>query len=113
MDQATQSSFGLCEGHGALEIRIEVAPTMAASVAHLQLRRQEAFAALQALRRSNRLAGTPTLLTNGETGDMYEGDTTEPAIGGEKPRKNTADDRNNWRDEECTLLGALRSSLSL
>ena len=113
MDQATPSSFVLSEGDGAPEIRIEVTATMAASVAHEQLLRQEAIAALHALRRSNRFDGTQTLLTSGETRDVYEGDTTELAIGGEKDRKSNADSRANWRDEEWTLVDALRSSLSI
>ena len=57
--------------------------------------------------------GIQTLLTDGQTRDVYEGDTTEPAIGGEEDRKNAADYGNNWRDEGCTLLGALSSSLSI
>jgi hypothetical protein len=112
-NHTAQCSSVLSEGDGPFEIRIEIAATMAASVARQQLPGQESFAALHALRCTNRFDGTQNLLTSGETGDVNEGDTTEPAIGGGKDRKNTADDRNNWRDEEWTLPGALRSSLSV
>jgi len=57
--------------------------------------------------------GIHTLLTNGKTRNIYEGDITEPAIGRENDRKKASYGGNNWRDEERTLLGALGSSLSV
>jgi hypothetical protein len=57
--------------------------------------------------------GIPTLLTNGKTRNIYEGNITEPAIGREEDRKDALDGGNNWRDEGRTLLGALGSSLSI
>jgi hypothetical protein len=80
------------------------------SIAHQQLRRQEALAALHALRHTNRLDGIQTLPAYGKTGNGYKGDTAEPAIGREEDGKNTAYCRNNRRDKGITLLGALSSS---
>ena len=91
----------------------KLAAALAAPIAHQQLRRQQALAALHALRHANRLDGIQTLLAHRKTRNVYKGNTTEPAIGREEDRKNAADCGNNWRDEEVTLLGALHSSLSI
>ena len=113
MDQPAQRSGILAKRDGAVEFRLEIAASLAASIAHQQLRRQQALAALHTLRRTNGLDGIQTLLAHGKTRNVYEGDTTEPAIGGEENGKNAAYYRNNWRDEGRTLLGALSSSLSI
>jgi len=57
--------------------------------------------------------GVQAFAAYGETGDVYERNTTESAIGGKEDRKNAAYCGHHWRDEEWTLLGALRSSLSV
>ena len=113
MNQPTQFSRVLSEGDGAVELRLEIAATLAASIADQQLRRQQALATLHALGRANRPDGIQTLLAYGKPGNVYEGDITKPAIGREENRKDAADGGNNWRDEGRTLLGALRSSLSV
>ncbi len=107
MDQAAQRSRVLAEGHGAVELGLEVAAALAASIADQQLRRQQTLAALHALGRANRPDGIQTLLAHGKTGNVYEGDITEPAIGRKEDGKNALDCGNNWRDEGRTLLGAL------
>jgi hypothetical protein len=112
MDQAAQRSGVLSERHGAIELRLEIAATLAVSIAHQQLGRQKALAALHTLRHTNRLDGIQTLVAYGKTRNGYEGDTAEPAIGREENRKNTAYCRNKRRDEGFTLPGALNSSLS-
>jgi hypothetical protein len=64
MDQAAHRSGVLAEGNGAVKLRLEIAATLATSVAHEQLRRQEAFATLYALRHTDRFDGIQTFLTN-------------------------------------------------
>jgi hypothetical protein len=96
-----------------VELRLEVAATLAVAIADQQLRRQQALAALHALGRADRPDGIETLLARGYTGNGYEEDVTESAIGGQEGRKNALDCGNNCRDEEPTLLGALYSSLSI
>jgi len=54
-----------------------------------------------------------TLFANRKPGDGSEEKTIDPAIGGKCNRKNAADYGHQWRDEEGTRLGALRSSLSV
>jgi hypothetical protein len=53
------------------------------------------------------------LFANRKPGNLSEGKTTDPAIGGKCDRKNAADYGHPWRNEEGTLLGALHSSLSV
>jgi hypothetical protein len=74
------------------------------------LRRQQTLATLHALGLADRPDGIQTLLAHGKTGNVYEEDITEPAIGRKENRKNASNCRNNWRDERRTLLG---SSLSV
>jgi hypothetical protein len=112
MDETAQRSGVFSERNRAIEFRLEIAATLAVSIAHQQLRRQEALAALHTLRRTDRLDGIQALPAHGKARNIYEGDTAEPAIGREEDRKNTTYYRNNRRDEGFTLPGALNSSLS-
>src|ERR1035441_3621963 len=110
MDETAQRSGILAKRDRAIEFRLEIAAALAVSIAHQQLRRQKALAALHALRRTNRLNGIQTLLAYGKTRNVDEGDAAEAAIGREEDRKNTAYYRNNRRDEGFALPGALSSS---
>jgi hypothetical protein len=112
VDQSPQRFGVLAKRHGAIELGLELMATLAAAVTHQQLRRQQPFA-LKALWSTNRLDRIETILTNWKPGDVGEGETTEPAIGGKENRENTADYGQQRRDEGSTLLGALRSSLSV
>ena len=114
VDQSPQRFGVLAKRHGAIELGLELMATMAAAVAHQQLRRQQPFAALKALWSTNRLDRIEAILTNWKPGDVgVEGEATEPAIGGKENRENAADYGQQRRDEGGTLLGALRSSLSV
>jgi hypothetical protein len=112
MDQTAQRSGVLSERNRAIEFRLEIAATLTVSIAHQQLRRQQALAALHTLRHTNRLDGIQALLAHGKTKNVYKGDAAESAIGREEDGKNTTYCRNNRRDEGFTLPGALNSSLS-
>jgi hypothetical protein len=112
MDQTAQRSGVLSERNRAIKFRLEIAAALAMSIAHQQLRRQQALAALHTLRRMNRLDGIQALPAYGEARNVYQGDTAESAIGREEDRKNTTYCRNNRRDKGITLPGALNSSLS-
>ncbi len=113
VDQSPQRFGVLAKRHGAIELGLELMATAAAAVAHQQLRRQQPVAALKALWSTNRLDRIETISTNGKPGDVGEGETTEPAIGGKENRENAASYGQQRRDEGSTLLGALRSSLSV
>jgi len=112
MDETTQRPGILPKRDSAIELRLEIAATLATSVAYQQLRWQQALAALYALWRTNGPNGIQTLRAYRKTRNVYEGDTAEPAIGGEKNRENALYCRHNRRDEGRTLLGAPRSSVS-
>ena len=113
MHQTAKSACVFAERNGACELGLAIATVLATAVAHQQLRRKQPLAALNTLRHAYRFDRIQTFLADGKTGDVYERDTTEPAIGGEKDRKNAASYGQEWRDEERTLLGALHSSLSV
>src|SRR5450631_3367392 len=99
MDQPAQLSRVFAEGDGAIELRLEVAAALAPSIADQQLCWQQALTALHALGRTNRPDGIQTLLAYGKTGNVYERNITESAIGREEYGKNALDCGNNWRDE--------------
>jgi hypothetical protein len=65
------------------------------------------------LRRPNGFDGIEAVFADRKTGNIYERDATEPAIGGEEDGKNAADYGCQWRDEGKTLIAALHSSLSV
>jgi hypothetical protein len=113
MDESTQGSRIFAKRDCSIEIGLEFTAALAASVADKQLRRKQALAALYALRRAYGFDRIQTLLAHRKARDIYERDTTEPAIGGEEDRENAADYSHHWRDEGQTLLGALHSSLSV
>jgi hypothetical protein len=64
VDQSPQRFGVLAKRHGAIELGLELMATVAAAVAHQQLRRQQPFAALKALWSTNRLHRIETILTN-------------------------------------------------
>ncbi|MDR3747903.1 MAG: hypothetical protein P4M04_07100 [Acidobacteriota bacterium] len=63
---------------------------MTASIAHKQLRADQAIAADDTLLTANRLDGRQTFGTDRNAGNVVEGSIAKPAIGREEDRKKTA-----------------------
>jgi hypothetical protein len=113
MHQAAKATFVFPEGDGARELRLAVTTVLAATVSHQQLRAEEAIAANHALRLAHRRYGRKTFGADRDPGNVIERRVAQPAIGREKHGKNVAEEGLQGRENDCTLLGALTSPVSL
>ena len=113
MHQATKASFVFPEGDGTRELGPIIPAVRATAIAHQQLCAEKAIAANNALRFEHRRYGGKTFGADRNPGNVIERRVAQPAIGREKHGKNVAEEGLQGRENDCTLLGALTSPVSL
>jgi hypothetical protein len=113
MHQAAKAAFVFSEGDGTRELGLTIPAVRATAIAHQQLCAEEAIAANNALRLAHRRYGGKTFGADRDPGNVSERGVAQPAIGREKDGKNVAEEGLQGRENDCTLLGALTSPVSL
>ena len=113
MHQTAKAAFVFPEGDGACELGLIIPAVRATAIAHQQLCAEEAIAANHALRLAHRCYGRKTFGADRNPGNVIERGVAQPAIGREKHGKNVAEEGLQGRENDCTLLGALTSPVSL